>query len=172
MNCGPFCSCGCHTEKIGNIRNVASYIDNLWDWSLFNDCLPGNIRIGDVDGAVEIGGHLLLLEGGNDGKNGRPRKPLNQGQTIMFNRITPRPKSVTVHVHWGTPHSGPVTEAMIYQDSEEQHLKNYSVDQMRRFIQRWSDKANGRELTDCERALLGKNGRLGRGSSGVRPPPR
>lgn len=29
---------------------------------IFDDCFPGHIRMGDVDGSVEINGHILWLE--------------------------------------------------------------------------------------------------------------
>ena len=47
----------------------------------FADCLPGRIAFGDVDGIVEIGGNLLVLEW-------KERKHLPRGQELLYTRWT------------------------------------------------------------------------------------
>jgi len=39
------------------------YAKRLWDWTPLNACFPRSIRLTDVDGAVEIGGEFLEIEG-------------------------------------------------------------------------------------------------------------
>lgn len=48
---------------------------------VFDDCFPGRIALGDVDGIVEINGALCLLEWKPPGHAG------NDGQTIMHKRF-------------------------------------------------------------------------------------
>ena len=48
---------------------------------IFGDCFPGNIQMGDVDGIVEIGGRILMLEW-------KESERIKTGQRIMYQMIT------------------------------------------------------------------------------------
>jgi len=49
---------------------------------MFDECFPGKIGFGDIDGIVEINGNVLVIEGKGFGA------PLPTGQRIMFERMT------------------------------------------------------------------------------------
>ena len=49
---------------------------------VFDNCFPGKIGMGDVDGIVEINGRALVLEWKAD------QIPLPRGQAIMWHRLT------------------------------------------------------------------------------------
>ena len=71
---------------------------------VFADCFPGRISFGDVDGIVEIGGNVLLLEW-KSASNGT----LSRGQAIMHERLTTL-CPITVFVVVGDPETMVVQE--------------------------------------------------------------
>ncbi len=61
---------GCYKEKF------------LPDWGILDGCFPRNIKPSDIDGVIEINGHVLFLEW-------KPKdKPLSNGQRRMFLTMT------------------------------------------------------------------------------------
>lgn len=77
------------------IRDLNNYINSLWDWDFASQALPGKAAISDVDGYVERGGYMLLLEGKY------PGAPVPKGQEIAFKNLTAS-GMVTVICLWGT----------------------------------------------------------------------
>lgn len=45
-----------------NIRSLRGFLKGLWDLSVYDDCFPKRNRLGDIDGQVEIEGHVLQVE--------------------------------------------------------------------------------------------------------------
>jgi hypothetical protein len=66
------------------------YIDQLPWWDDLIGCFPRNIRPTDIDGGVEINGHILILEEKARGKS------LETGQRRFLKALTERPKTVVV----------------------------------------------------------------------------
>lgn len=52
------------------------------DFGAFYDCFPHKVSMSDIDGVVEIAGHILLFEAKQD------TKPLKVGQRLMFERLS------------------------------------------------------------------------------------
>lgn len=76
-------------------RTDGCYRDQLPDWSPLNDCFPRpGIRVSDIDGMVEVGGHFLFLEWK------LPRAPVPDGQHRALLRLSTLP-GVTVIILWG-----------------------------------------------------------------------
>lgn len=65
------------------------YKDQLPDWSIFNGCFPRGIRIGDIDGIVEIGGRFLMIEWKCD-----KRVSIPEGQRKLLARFGQPPDAV------------------------------------------------------------------------------
>lgn len=59
------------------------YIKNQTpDWGFADNAFSGRIKIGDIDGIVEVNGHILILEW----KGGEAKVP--PGQDIMFKKAS------------------------------------------------------------------------------------
>jgi len=87
-------------KNIGLVWNCAKrgcfHIEMRPKLEVFNDCFPGKIGMGDIDGIVEINGKGLLLEWkSNDGE-------CATGQRIMLERLT-KTKLLTAMVIAGDP---------------------------------------------------------------------
>ena len=67
------------------------------DWGFLDSAFSGKIRIGDIDGIVEVNGKLLILEWKTEDA------PITTGQEIMFKHIATANKLITVLVIWGDP---------------------------------------------------------------------
>lgn len=106
------------------IRDFTAFKRQHWDWTELETALPGNIRIGDLDGLIERKGHLFIIEGKGLGV------PIPEGQRIMYENLTRysrhidgRP-NITVMVCWGDPSRGIWEENRVYwagQSEERTH---------------------------------------------------
>lgn len=67
----------------------------LPDWGILDGCFPRDIKPSDIDGVVEINGHLLFLEWK------KPPASLTTGQRRMFERQTLRARRQQVLVIYG-----------------------------------------------------------------------
>jgi hypothetical protein len=47
---------------LSNIRNRTRVAERLAEWGPFNACFVRNARLSDLDGAVELGGQILIVE--------------------------------------------------------------------------------------------------------------
>lgn len=89
-----------------------------WDW--MNGCFPRGIRPSDLDGWVEINGHLLLIEQKRKGafledaqRRGLLRLSRQPGVTVVFLRETDDPERFQVLIYDGhEPCSGWQTWAL------------------------------------------------------------
>lgn len=82
---------------LSNIREIKKFAASVADWSIFNGTFSNpKIRIADLDGAVEVKGHLLILE------TKTPLADLSLGQKYMYENLTKQPDAqITVFVLWG-----------------------------------------------------------------------
>lgn len=82
-------------ERLSNIRNVQSFMDNTPDWAWLNGVFTNKrIKVTDGDGMVERAGNLLILEVKSPGKE------LPLGQAIMYSNLS-KAGTATVIVLWG-----------------------------------------------------------------------
>lgn len=80
---------------LNNIRNIDTFIDNIPDWSIFNQIFSNKkIRITDGDGMIERAGNLCVLECKSPGKE------IPLGQQIMFRNLS-QAGTATCIVLWG-----------------------------------------------------------------------
>jgi len=78
-----------------NIRNIDTYVSQIWDWSFLNDCFKQTkIRVTDIDGMVESDGHFLMIE------TKMPDEPIPLGQDIMFEHFVSSGQN-QVLIIWG-----------------------------------------------------------------------
>lgn len=73
-------------EILSNVgRNLRmspeEYAKKLWDWTALNESFERGIRLTDIDGFVEVGGHFLVIEGKSFSGT------LPKGQRIALNRL-------------------------------------------------------------------------------------
>jgi len=79
------------------IKNLKTYVENLWDWEFLDECFGGTrIRVTDLDGLVERKGRFLYIEAKSPGKE------VPVGQKILFDHLIANPQN-TVLVIWGAP---------------------------------------------------------------------
>ena len=113
------------------------YAKTLRDWTPYNDCFPRSIRIGDVDGMVEIGSHFLFLEAKP------PGKMPTRGQQYAFERLVNLSDRITYVVLNGIPPTG-VSELTIVRRVRGRVIwRTYSGAHVnlafaKRFVRRWA----------------------------------
>lgn len=82
------------------IRHIEEYTRAIWDWGWLDPCFaPTRIRVSDIDGVVERGGHVLFLEA----KGIRPSGELVElttGQKILHKRLLAT-GCISIIVLWG-----------------------------------------------------------------------
>ncbi len=115
-----------------NIRNVGIFQGSFWDWSPFNDCFEGSIRISDIDGVVERKGHFLYIETKKAGT------PITTGQRIMHDAWIKKGDSVLVI--WGE-HNQPQA-AEIRWPGGRRGFNPCDQNRLRWIFQRWFEQAN------------------------------
>ena len=108
------------------------YIDQLPDWSdLIAECFPRRIRPTDIDGMVEINGHLLFLE-----EKGLGVGPDN-GQRIALRRLAQR-DGITVVLFRPAPPERPWDlEVLIYGEGEPQGWQPRTREQFKDWLRDW-----------------------------------
>ena len=132
-----------NSETSSNVgRNLilapADYAKRLWDWTPFNECFPRGIRIGDVDGFVEIGGCFLILDG----------KPLGgevkKGQLMAFTRLVALSERIAYVVLYGDPPMGVKGMKIIRKRYGQVDGVSYVADLAfaLRFVRRWARAAS------------------------------
>lgn len=117
-------------RNFSNIRNQQAFMDNTPDWSIFNGAFSNKkVRIGDLDGAIERAGHLLILEVKSPGKS------IPLGQSIMFKNLS-KAGTATVFVLWG---KNDVYNAMrVYtEDGKYREYEDIDNDFIEELIQKW-----------------------------------
>lgn len=108
------------------------------DFSVFFDCLPRSISFTDVDGFVEVGGQILLMEW----KDGN--RTLGTGQRIAFERLTQgHPRSVVLVVD-GDASKMAVRGVQVVRDGKFSFWRDVDTAAVRGFIKKWASQADGR----------------------------
>lgn len=104
---------------------------------MFADCFPGKISMGDIDGAVEINGKLLILEWKED------RGGLRQGQEIMFENLS-KHGNVSVMIVEGCPETMQVSRVAIYHGGKFSPWKEATLEDIKCRMRGWAEWARVR----------------------------
>lgn len=116
-------------------RTDGCYRDSLPDWSPLNDCFPrSGIRVSDIDGMVEVGGHFLFMEWK------LPRVEVPDGQLRALVRLSRLP-NITVLIVWGQNTSEPVSWRIISNGQAGDEAPTNYV-QWHDFVTAWADAAD------------------------------
>ncbi len=119
------------------IQNLDSYVNSLWDWGFLDNCFHGTrIRVSDLDGIVERNGQFLVIEAKG------VKKPIPQGQAIMFSRLTNN--GFTVLVIWGTPNQPEQLQVWYPGRDKPGPMQPARVDDIQNIVRRWFDWANNK----------------------------
>jgi len=97
---------------------------------LFADCLPGKIAMTDVDGIVEIGGNMLLLEW-------KDHQELSTGQRLLFKRMT-RSSPATVLIVEGDAEFMTVDSVRIVWNGTIEQPQYLDLEGLRKMIRQWA----------------------------------
>jgi hypothetical protein len=98
---------------------------------MFDDCFPGNIQMGDIDGLVEIKGYLLFFEWKTqDG-------PLPKGQQLAYERIS-KESGKCVMVTYGDAETMAVRGYRLFFHGREYPRIAASLGDVRERLRRWS----------------------------------
>ena len=103
---------------------------------VFADCLPGNMSFGDMDGYVEIGGRLCVLEW----KDTDSLTPIPEAQEIAFCKLTKDTGNVAFVV-WGHAKTMQATCYKRYKDGEAGGVIIGGLDQLKEHIKKWVEYA-------------------------------
>ena len=117
---------------------------------VFDECLPGKIAFGDVDGIVEISGNALLLEW-----KGEPQE-LAQGQRIMYQRLT-QSESFAVFMFAGDARDMSITHGRVAFAGKIEDWLPMTLEEAKQRIRDWSAWAlkNPRSNRPALRAVAG-----------------
>ena len=110
------------------IRDLNKYIEGLWNWDEVSEVLPGRARIGDIDGALERRGKLLMLE------TKRPGVEIPKGQAIMFDNLR-KTGIVSTIVIWG-PTDSPQS-MQIFAPDRVHPKRPATIDDVRQAVAQW-----------------------------------
>lgn len=108
------------------------------DWAILNgcfDCKSPKIRVTDIDGAVEINGHVLFLEW-----KGRDSE-LSGGQAIAFRKMTASAPTTRVLVLYGD--KGEPSRATVFVNGRQENYPEANLERVRDFCRRWAQWATG-----------------------------
>ena len=99
----------------------------------FADLWPGRISMGDVDGIVEINGHVLMLEWKTN------RKDLPLGQSIMYERLSMAPDClVCVFCVDGDAEHMIVSRVKVFFNRQEQEWQSATMETLRSRMRGWA----------------------------------
>lgn len=120
------------------IRNPELFVAGLWDWQCLDDCLPGKMKVSDIDGAIERNGQFLFIE------TKGPNVPIPMGQEIFYKNLHKK-KDFTILYVWGTP--GQVEELeMFYPDGKMRTRKKPAdLEDLKRIIRWWFGMADSKK---------------------------
>lgn len=116
------------------------------DWGCFDDCFPGSITIGDVDGLVEKNGYGLLIEWKSgeehwpDGKVVILRKRENGedgAQEIMYKNLTRRASNLTVCVVAGSTKTMEVRYIAWFRNGQYYEPEKASLEKLQEYFTYW-----------------------------------
>lgn len=110
----------------------------------FDDCFPGFIRMGDIDGAVEINGHILWLEW----KNGIDRAAcdeIHMAQLIQARAFTRNNEKQLFWMVVGDPASMSVRYVRFMRGGQwTGDWSNCDLEQLKGYLRRWADLASSK----------------------------
>ena len=109
---------------------------HMWDWSSLNSSLPRSIRLSDLDGIVEIGGHFLVIE--SKSANGA----LSTGQRIALERLSWLPE-MTVIVLQGPDGMRSVNQIQVCKNGAFGLAQSITHDEVAARVKRWADRHAG-----------------------------
>lgn len=118
-------------------NSMGCYYETLPDWSDINDTFPGAIRPTDIDGMVEINGHILFLEQKGIGV------PIPAGQSRAFRELSKKDNVTVVVMRPGLKFE---METLVFNEGSGSGWQpTYRADLIAWF-ELWADKAIGKEI--------------------------
>lgn len=105
---------------------------------IFDECFPGKIGLSDIDGAVEINGRCLMIEGKGRGV------PVPDGQRIMFERLSSG-GMVTVFVIECDAETMEVFSVAVFDGGKNQGAAPCDLGGLKSMMRAWSTAARRRE---------------------------
>lgn len=117
------------------------YYQSLPDWDDLIDCFPRKIRPTDVDGMVEINGHVLFMEQKGCGVS------IELGQRLALNSISTRPNVTTLLMRPVSDDPGTSTdlEYIIYGQGPPEGWKRCSREWLKDWLRTWAADADRQE---------------------------
>ena len=113
-----------------SIRNMDSYIKNLWDWKVLNGCFgDSKTAVSDIDGIIERHGQFLVIEAKSAGKD------IPMGQSILLSALA-KLDAFKVLIVWGEP--GHVVAMSLWPGA----MFNATNETFRATVAAWYKKAN------------------------------
>lgn len=108
--------------------------EHMPDWSVLNGCFPPDVRPTDVDGAVELRGHVLFIEWkGIDA-------PLKRGQQRMFENMTRDAPKQRVLVLFGERNQP--KRAVLFIGGKRRN-RQCDIAWVKRYCAHWTEMATG-----------------------------
>lgn len=111
------------------IQNMKAFIEGTWDWGILDDCFPGGMKIGDIDGLFERKGNFLVFE------TKQPGVPIKKGQQITFDNMI-KTGLFTVILIWGTKNN-PVEIQVMYPKGKVSQKKPATIEDLKNIVSWW-----------------------------------
>ena len=103
------------------------YALHLPDWTFLNKSFDRGIRVSDIDGFVEKGGHFLFFEWG------WPSKGRSRGQRWALDRLARQPKTSVVFIR------GKVDLVVDWRAIGEEEGIGTDGESLERYVREWND---------------------------------
>ncbi|PEM08487.1 hypothetical protein [Bacillus wiedmannii] len=123
------------TEKfmisLPRIRNLQGFLKGQWDLGSYDSCFPGRNGLGDIDAALELHGHTLMVEFKDNIES------MNEGQLLRSVRQAKYSNITTIYVFGRT--NAPNGYLMFKPDNYEnpEHMP-CSKDGLEDVLRRWA----------------------------------
>lgn len=113
------------------------YHDQLPDWSDINECFPRSIYPTDIDGMVEINGHILFIEQKSVGAS------LTKGQIRAFLALSKKPNVTVIAIRPGAQYE---MEALFYRRGSGSGWQPMYRSDLLQWFKSWSETADRAEV--------------------------
>lgn len=128
------CHCGEKTNLGWCCEHKGCLRERMPDWTIFNDCFPRGIKMGDGDGFAEVG-HWFLMAEWKHSKN----VSLPEGQRKALRRFGGRPGRDAALCLRGTPDD---LQWLVFDGGVPDGWQDVSLEDVKAWVKRWADDAD------------------------------
>jgi hypothetical protein len=138
---------------MANIRSIENYENEIWDFSIFNDCYKGTkIRCADIDGLTERNGFFSIKE------FKRPGATVPLGQKITLDKLYKDGNNKTIIVIYGYAEGSRVHEIEVRSNFIQLNMPRHvaNLERLKEIETMWFELANSIKHSSVDVSFLNK----------------